>query len=52
MLTVNGVGPLAPAANDAAASDVVFTLTSTGNLESIVLEGTAAIYIYSITVNK
>ena len=53
MLTVNGVGPLAPAANDAAAaSDVVFTLSSSENLESIVLEGTAAIYIYSITVNK
>ena len=53
MLTVNGVGPLAPAANDAAAaSDLVFTLTSSENLETLVLEGTAGIFIYSITVNK
>ena len=51
-LTVNGVGPKAPAAYEGDASDLVFTITSTGTLESIVLEGTAGIYIYSITVNK
>ena len=51
-LTVNGVGPKSPATNGNPASDLSFTLSSTGNLESIVLEGTAGIYIYSITVNK
>ena len=51
-LTVNGVGPQSPATNGDPASDLSFTLSSTGNLESIVLEGTAGIYIYSITVNK
>ena len=51
-LTVNGVGPQSPAANEASASDLTFTLSSTGNLETIVLEGTAGIFIYSITVNK
>ena len=51
-LTVNGVGPQSPATNGDPASDLLFTLSSTGNLESIVLEGTAGIYIYSITVNK
>lgn len=51
-LTVNGVGPKSPATNGDPASDLSFTLSSTGNLESIVLEGTAGIFIYSITVNK
>ena len=51
-LTVNGVGPKSPATNGDPASDLSFSLSSTGNLESIVLEGTAGIFIYSITVNK
>ena len=51
-LTVNGVGPKSPATNGDPESDLSFSLSSTGNLESIVLEGTAGIFIYSITVNK
>ena len=51
-LTVNGVGPQSPAAADASQSDLTFTISSSNNLSEIVLEGTAAIVIYSITVNK
>ena len=47
-LTVNGVGPKSPADYASGAADLVFDVSTT--LESFVLEGTAAILIYSITV--
>ena len=47
-LKVNGVGPKSPADYASGAAELVFDVSTT--LESFVLEGTAAILIYSITV--